>query len=117
MSAHAERTARVVALTSAGGAVACGICCVLPFALPAVVLAGTGSALAWIASGHTWMTTVALGATATGWLWVWRQTATRQKKPAPSTLYSMTIATALALVALIWPRVEPLIIEALKRPG
>ena len=46
-----------IALVSVG-AVACGICCALPFALPAVVLAGSGGALAWIGGGlaaqHQW---------------------------------------------------------------
>ena len=37
-----ERAARGAALTVAAGAVACGVRCVLPFALPAVALASAG---------------------------------------------------------------------------
>src|SRR5436190_10891529 len=36
----------VTAVTLSTGAVACGLCCVLPFALPAAVVTGTGSLLA-----------------------------------------------------------------------
>ena len=43
-----ERAARGAALTAAAGAVACGVCCLLPFALPAVALAGAGGIIeAW----------------------------------------------------------------------
>ena len=36
---------------TAAGAVLCGVCCVLPFALPAVALASSGTAIAWLALG------------------------------------------------------------------
>jgi hypothetical protein len=58
-AAGPERTASVAALTTAAGAVACGVCCVLPFAFPAVAAAGTGSLLAWFAGAHSWATVVA----------------------------------------------------------
>lgn len=35
---------------AAAGALVCAACCVLPFALPAAVLAVAGGALAWLAS-------------------------------------------------------------------
>jgi hypothetical protein len=35
-------------------------------------------------------------------------------KPARSTIYTMGIATAVLLLALLWSRVEPLIIQAMK---
>ena len=43
----ATRLASTAATTTAIGAIACGVCCVLPFALPAVALAGTGGVIAW----------------------------------------------------------------------
>ena len=43
----------------ATGAVACGVCCVLPFAFPAVAAASTGSLLAWFAGAHNWVTALA----------------------------------------------------------
>jgi hypothetical protein len=62
-----ERTALVAALTMAGGAVVCGVCCVLPFAFPAVAAAGTGSLLAWFGA-HNWATTVAAAIVAGAWI-------------------------------------------------
>jgi len=44
----AKRIASTAATTTAIGAIACGVCCVLPFALPAVALAGTGGVIAWL---------------------------------------------------------------------
>lgn len=41
-----ERAGSAAAATVAIGAVACGVCCVLPFALPAVVIASSGGVLA-----------------------------------------------------------------------
>jgi hypothetical protein len=54
-----SRAASVAALTTAAGAVACGVCCVLPFALPAVVAAGAGGTLAWVGRAHGTMTLIA----------------------------------------------------------
>jgi hypothetical protein len=45
----ASRTALVAALTTAAGAVACRVGCVLPFAVRVVAAASTGGALAWLA--------------------------------------------------------------------
>jgi hypothetical protein len=52
--ARPERAASVAALTTAAGAVACGVCCVLAFALFAVAVASTGSVLAWFADAQWW---------------------------------------------------------------
>lgn len=80
------RAAGVVAATLATGAVACGACCVLPFALPAAVLAGTGGILAWFANVHLWAAGLAVLAAAAAWgLIAWRTRRTRCK-PATSTL-------------------------------
>ena len=54
-----ERAARGAALTVAAGAVACGVCCVLPFALPAVALASSGGIIAWLAGFQFWATVLA----------------------------------------------------------
>ena len=51
-----ERTASIAAVTTATGAVVCGVCCVRPFAFRAVAAAGTGSLLAWFAEAHSWAT-------------------------------------------------------------
>jgi hypothetical protein len=109
-----EKTAGLVAVTSATGAVVCAVCCVLPLALPAVVLASTGSVLAWLAGAHGWVTAMALIATAVTWIWIWRQSTRARARPARSTLYMMGIATAFLALALIWPLLEPHIVRALR---
>jgi len=101
------------AITLATGAVACGACCVLPFALPAAVLAGTGSILALFADAHAWVTGLAIFAVIGAWGWIATQTVRTRCKPAPSTLYVVVAATALTGVAVLWPFIEPRLLSAL----
>lgn len=97
----------------ATGALACGVCCVLPFALPAAALALGGGVLAWFASAYTWMTYIAGAAVTGGWLWVALQSIRTKKKPARATVVSMVTATVVLVLALLWPRMEGLIISML----
>lgn len=103
-----------VAAVAATGAVACGACCVLPFALPAAVLAMTGGVLAWFGSLHAWITLVAAVAVITGWLWVGAQVRTTRRQPARSTLVVMAVATALLAVAVAWPKIEPFLVTMVR---
>lgn len=50
------RTAGAIAATAGTAALACGVCCVLPIAIPAIALTGAGSVLAWFGKAHAWMT-------------------------------------------------------------
>jgi hypothetical protein len=103
----------LTAVTLATGAVACGACCVLPFALPAAAMASTGSILAWLAGAHAWVTGSALLAVLVAWAWLAWDTARSQRRPARSTLYVMTAATILTAVAVLWPLIERQIVRAL----
>jgi hypothetical protein len=107
-----ERTASVAALTTAAGAVACGVCCVLPFAFPAVAAAGTGSVLAWFAGAHSWATAVAAVIVAGAWMSIGVQSRRGRRSPSRATLYTMALATAVLVVAVIWPGIEPHVIRA-----
>src|SRR5687768_9518835 len=69
-----ERAASVAALTTATGAVACGVCCVLPFAFPAVAVASTSTVLAWFAEAHWWATGLAAVIVGGAWIAVGVQT-------------------------------------------
>jgi hypothetical protein len=109
-----ERTVCGAALTIAAGAVACGVCCVLPFALPAVALASAGGIIAWLGGVQLWATVLAATMVAAAWVWIVVQVVRTKAKPAQSTLYVMGIATAVSLLALLWSRVEPFIIRVLK---
>jgi hypothetical protein len=109
----AAKAVSLTAATLATGAVACGACCVLPFALPAAALASTGSVLAWLAGAHAWITGLALVAVLGAWAWIAWDAARSQRRPARSTLYVMTAATILTTVAVLWPLIERQIVRAL----
>jgi len=109
-----ERTACGAALTVAAGAVACGVCCVLPFALPAVALASAGSIIAWLGGFQFWATVLAAAIVAAAWIWIIVQSLRTEAKPARSTLYMMGTATTVLLLALLWSHIEPFVVQALK---
>lgn len=116
LTASPERAASAAAATVAVGAVACGVCCVLPFALPAVVLASSGGVLAVFAQafwGALYLATIMVGG---AWLWVFADTRRTGKRPARSTLTMMAVATAALGAAAVWPTIEPHLIAVLKEP-
>lgn len=108
------KAAGVTAVTLSTGAVACGICCVLPFALPAAVLASTGSVLAWFVKVHVWVTFLAILSVIGAWGWIAWQTRRTRRRPATSTLFMMAAATVLLMVAVLWPLIERLLIQVLR---
>jgi hypothetical protein len=109
-----SKAAGVTAATLSTGAVACGVCCVLPFALPATVLASTGSLLALFVKMHLWVTILAIVSVAGGWGWIAWQTRRTSRKPAVSTLFMMAAATVLLTVAVLWPLLEKPLIRMLQ---
>lgn len=98
-----EPGAARVALACSCSAAACAVACVAPLVLPAVVLAGMGSMLAWLAGAHGWMTGLALLTVAVAWLWIWREARRLGMRPSWSTLHFMGVATFLLALALVWP--------------
>ena len=109
-----ERTACSVAVVSTGAAVACGLCCVLPFAIPAVTVAGLGGVLAWFARAQGSMTLLAAAMVGGAWVSVWVQSRRAQASPSRLTWYAMGLATAMLGLAWVWPRIEPAIIRAVQ---
>jgi hypothetical protein len=109
-----SKAAGVTAATLSTGAVACGVCCVLPFALPATVLASIGPLLAWFVNMHLWVTILAILSVVGAWGWIAWQTRRTSRKPAISTLFMMGAATVLLTVAVLWPLVEKPLIRMLR---
>jgi hypothetical protein len=107
------KTAGGVALVSASCAVAACSACILPFALPAALLAGAGGAFASFYNASFWMTGLAVMAVGTAWVWIWRQSVRSRLRPARSTLTMMGVASGLVASALFWPRLEPEILRLL----
>lgn len=108
------KAAGVTALTLSTGAVACGVCCVLPFAVPATVLAGAGTVMAWFVKMHVWASVLAILSVAGAWGWVAWQTRRTRRRPATSTLLVMAAATVLMTLAVLWPLVEKPLIRLLR---
>ena len=109
-----SKAAGVTAMTLSTGAVACGVCCVLPFALPATILAGTGSLLALLVKMHVWVTILAILSVVGAWGWIAWQTRRTRHKPAISMLFMMGVATVLLTVAVLWPLLEKPLIRMLR---
>jgi hypothetical protein len=108
-----SKAAGLTAVTLATGAVACGACCVLPFALPAAALASAGGILAWFAGMHVWITALAVLAVIAAWVWIAWQSRRTRCRPAASTLSVMVAATALMGLAVLWPLVEEQLVPLL----
>ena len=109
-----SKAAGVTAMTLSTGAVACGVCCVLPFALPAAVLASTASLLAWFVKLHVWVTILAILSVVGAWGWIAWQTRRTRRRPATSTLFMMGAASVLLAIAVLWPLLEKPLIRMLK---
>jgi hypothetical protein len=108
------KAAGLTAVTIATGAVACAACCVLPFALPAAVLATAGATIAWFDHIHVWIAGAAVLAVLGAWGWIGLQTVRTRRKTAKSTFYVMAAATVLMAAAVFWPLIEQPLIRALK---
>jgi hypothetical protein len=74
------------AAASASGALALAACCVLPFALPAIVMAGSGGIIAWLMGAQDWILALAFLAVAGGWFWIGWQSFRRKARPERSLL-------------------------------
>lgn len=114
-SQPANRVVGATAAIAATSALACGVCCILPFALPAAMLAMSGGVLAWFASIMPWATGIAIIAVAGGWAWVGAQTVRTRRRPALATLLIMAAATAMLAASLAWPHFEGAVIGLLRR--
>lgn len=98
--------------SSTGAALACGACCILPLALPAVVVAGLGGSLAWASGSLPWITGVSLLAVGAGWVMVWRESRVTDRRASRLTLVLMSMSTAMLAVALAWPFIEKAVLAA-----
>ena len=101
------------ATAAALAAAACTACCLLPFTLPAVLLAAAGGSIAALDHAHGWMTKLAVGVLVCAWLWIGWQVARTRRPIARRTIGFMLLATFLAATAASWPLLEQPIIKTL----
>jgi cytochrome bd-type quinol oxidase subunit 2 len=94
-------------------AAACTACCVLPFTLPAAVLAFAGGSIAVLDHAHGWVTKLAVALVLCTWCWIaWR----RRRSGLRITRLSLALtilATLLTATAASWPLLEPMAFHAL----
>lgn len=100
------KAAGAAAMTALAAA-ACTACCLLPFTLPAVILAGAGGFIAVLDHAHGWVTRLAVLVVIGAWLWIGWQVRKTQRRAARSTVAVMVLATLLTTAAASWPVLEP----------
>lgn len=88
------------------GAVACGACCALPFALPAVSVALGSGAVQWSAGANIIVSSVALLALVAAWLWVLMSARRSGRKVGTSTMIALGGASTVWLIGLVWPWID-----------
>ena len=105
----AAASASVTALAAA----ACTACCVLPFTLPAALLALGGGSIAVLDHAHLWVTRFAVAAVIAAWLWIIRQRQKTRRRIARATMALMMAASLLTIAASSWPWIEPTVFKTL----
>jgi hypothetical protein len=86
---------------------------VLPFTLPAALLALAGESIAVLDHAHLWVTRLAIAAVIAAWLWIVWQRLKRQRPIARATMALMIAASLLTVVAASWPWIEPAVFKTL----
>jgi hypothetical protein len=105
--------AAAAASVTALAAVGCTACCVLPFTLPAALLAVAGGSIAVLDHAHLWVTRLAIAAVIAAWLWIIWQRRKTQRPIARITMALMIAASLLTIVAASWPWIEPAVFKTL----
>jgi hypothetical protein len=100
------------AVATAMVAAACTACCVLPFTLPAVVLASAGSLIAVLDHAHWLMAKLSVAVVVCAWGWIMWRSRTTGLKIRSSVLAAMCAATVLTATAAMWPVMEPAVFHA-----
>jgi hypothetical protein len=106
------KAASAAAMTALAAA-ACTACCLLPFTLPAVILAGAGGFIAMLDHAHGWVTRLAVLVVICAWLWIGWQVRKSQRSPTRVTIATMVLATVLTASAVSWSMLEPIAFNAL----
>ncbi len=106
------KAASAAAMTALAAA-ACTACCLLPFTLPAVILAGAGGFIAMLDHAHGWVTRLAVLVVICAWLWIGWQVRKTRRRATHFSVVMMVLATMLTAAAVSWPVLEPIAFNAL----
>src|ERR1700760_1641600 len=97
------KIAATASVATALAAVACTACCVLPFTLPATLLALAGGSIAVLDHAHLSVTRLAIAAVVAAWLWIVWQRRKTGRAIARATIALMIAASLLTALATSWP--------------
>ena len=103
-------SARLAVKTSAVAAIACGVCCLVPFIFPAFALTTAGAGVAAAAGTNWWAIRLSFFMITAGWVWLIVDAIRRGRRPGLSSVIAMTTATGFALLAYSWSFLEPHIV-------
>jgi cytochrome bd-type quinol oxidase subunit 2 len=95
------------ATVTALAAAACTACCLLPFTLPAAVIAFAGGSIALLDHAHGWVTKLAIAVVICTWSWIAWQRWRSGRRIARITAALMIVATLLTVTGASWPLIEP----------
>jgi hypothetical protein len=101
------------ATMTALAATACTACCILPFTLPAAVLALAGGSISVLGYAHGWITKLAIAVVIGTWSWIAWQRWRSGRRITRVTAVLMIVATLLTAAAACWPLIEPVAFHAL----
>jgi cytochrome bd-type quinol oxidase subunit 2 len=101
--------AAMTALTAA----ACTACCILPFTLPAAVLAFAGGWIAMVDHAHFWIARLAVAVVIAVWCWIGWQRWRNGRRISRAAAALMIVATLLTATVACWPLIEPVAFHGL----
>lgn len=101
------------AAATAFAAAACTACCILPFTLPAALLAFAGGSIAVLDHAHGWATGLAIAMVGSAWLWIGWQAWKTRRRISSRTILVMALATFLTGTTAAWPLLEPAVFNVL----
>jgi fumarate reductase subunit D len=101
------------ATMTALAATACTACCILPFTLPAAVLAFAGGSISVLGYAHGWITKLAIAVVIGTWCWIGWQRWRNGRRITRVASALMIVATLLTVAAASRPLIEPAAFHAL----
>jgi hypothetical protein len=88
-------------------------CCILPFTLPAALLAVARGSIAVLDQAHGWVTKLGIAVVVCTWSWIAWQRWRTERRISRVTAALMIVATVLTATAASWPLIEPAAFHAL----
>jgi hypothetical protein len=108
------KAATAAVVTTGGALAACAACCTLPIAFPALALGGAGVIMTVLGGAYRLLTVAGLVVVVAAWAWVLFQSRRTGRRPASRTVQGLAVATVFALLAALWPFIEPVVLGLIR---